>query len=104
MKHFFGWIIVAIIIVAFLLLTTVILTVSFGQICWLPRLGALLVGIAVSIMAWNLFDLTNTTTGFDPDTTNMLKIRLAVVLTLLGIVLWAFGDLIPEIGGIQVCA
>ena len=103
MKQFISWIIVAIIILAFLFLATVLLTVSFGAICWLPRLGALIVGIAISLFAWDVFDPSKINSDFDPDTSDLLRKKLAVVLALLGIVLWGFGDLIPEIGGIRVC-
>lgn len=101
MKNFILWIVISAAILAFTLITTIFLTESFGQICWLPRIGALL--LVLSIVRFRLFDPGDISAGHEPNISDKLRLKLGLILAFLGIMLWAFGDLVDEIGGVHVC-
>ena len=75
-----------------------LLAVLIPGICWTPRIGGLLVGFAVFIQAY-MFANPN---KFNHTFNNKITIKQYIthviyVLTIFGTLLWAFGDLLPEV-------
>jgi hypothetical protein len=77
------------------------LTLIFGDKCWLPRVGALLVGFSVLLEGWIIYNPKNK--GFDTMQPEKKLLKYVLFLALWGTLLWAFGDLCKEMFGIPVC-
>lgn len=79
-----------------------LLTIYFGDKCWLPRIGALIVGCSVALQGWVLFD-PRKRGCFDTRQPEKRVLKYVIGLALVGTLLWAFGDMQKILCGIAVC-
>jgi hypothetical protein len=98
-------IVLALLIVSGTFLLTIFLSIAWPSICWLPRVGGTLVGIAVfiqgyvyannddfqSILAWKL-------------TREQIYMYVANTAAVFGTLMWTFGDLVPQVLWFKNCA
>ena len=76
----------------------------FGDHCWPPRLGGLLVGISVFVQGYvyanhDAFSKPSKY-GLTREQRVLHKVYLLIVF---GTLLWAFGDFIPHVYGVPTC-
>ena len=81
-----------------------LLTVVFGDHCWPPRIGGVLVGLSVFLQGYlwahpEQFQ-RELRTGH---TTEQLAMHAVYVVTLFGTLLWALGDFLPPFFGVSMC-
>ena len=100
-KLFIDAIIVAALYV-FVVLMAYELTVMLGDRCWLPRLGALIVGFGVLLEGWIIYSPRRKE---NPQRISQEKqlLKYTLLLALWGTLLWAFGDFIKDLFGLPVC-
>lgn len=79
------------------------LTVELGDKCWLPRLGAVMVGIGVLIEGAILYN-PKTRGTLDTMQPGRKWLEFAMVVVLFGTLLWAFGDCVKDIFGVSTCS
>ncbi len=76
----------------------------FGDYCWAPRFGGLLVGCSVFVQGYvyaNQDDYQDVTwTGL---TKEQHVMHLVYFATTFGTLLWAFGDFIHSLFGVKIC-
>ena|ERR1700690_1202933 len=81
-----------------------LLTAFAGDICWAPRIGGTLVGLAVFLQGYmfaNPEKFTRTlTSGIRLEQRIM---HIVYTATVFGTLLWAFGDLMPYVDGVALC-
>lgn len=96
--------ILSIILVATSFGISAILTVMFPEICWTPRIGGILVGVAVFLQGY-VFANPNkfTRTLRSQITLEQRVMHIAYTATIFGTLLWTFGDLMPSVFGIPNC-
>ena len=87
---------VSMIIIAYLL------TIQFGDKCWLPRVGAVVVGISVLLEGWITYNSGRKGTNAPMQPQKKL-LKYVLFLALWGTLLWAFGDLKKNLFGVPVC-
>jgi hypothetical protein len=85
-----------------MVLISYVLTIQFGDKCWLPRVGAVLVGISVLLEGWIIYD-PRKKGSFDTMQPEKKLLKYVLFLALWGTLLWAFGDLQKDLFGIPVC-
>lgn len=81
-----------------------ILTLLFGDRCWPPRIGGILVGLSVFLQgyAWAHPEQFRKVvrTGH---TTEQLAMQAVYVVTTFGTFMWALGDFLPPMFGVPMC-
>ena len=86
------------------LLVAVLLTRCFGDHCWPPRLGGILVGCSVLLQgyAWAHPEKFHKvlSTGH---TTEQITVQAVYVVTIFGTFLWALGDFLSPFFGVLMC-
>lgn len=81
-----------------------ITTLIFGDKCWPPRFGGLLVGIAVFVQAYVYANQDYFSQMSKYGLTREQRVLHKVyVVTVFGTLLWAFGDFAPSIFGVPTC-
>ena len=86
----------------FIVLMAYELTILFGDRCWLPRLGALIVGLSVLLEGWILYNPRRKKQSQLAHHQKQL-LKFALFLSLWGTLLWAFGDFNKDLFGTPVC-
>jgi hypothetical protein len=81
-----------------------LLTLAFGDRCWPPRIGGILVGLSVFLQGYcwaHPEDFQRVLrTGH---TTEQLTTHSVYVATLFGTFVWALGDFLPPFLGVAMC-
>ncbi|KAF1723125.1 hypothetical protein CSC75_01180 [Pseudoxanthomonas wuyuanensis] len=81
-----------------------LLTVVAGDICWPPRLGAVLVGGAVFLQGFIFADPDRFTRKLRSGITLQQRImHISFTAAVFGTLFGALGDLMPSIYGVAVC-
>ena len=81
-----------------------LLTIVFGDHCWPPRIGGVLVGLSVFLQGYvwahpDQFQRELRTRH----TTEQLAVHAVYVVTIFGTFLWALGDFLPPFFGVSMC-
>jgi hypothetical protein len=78
--------------------TSVILMQIFPEICWLPRVGGVLVGLSVFMQGYMHANICRFRTprrwGL---TREQVYAHVSYHFAIFGTILWAFGDLLPKV-------
>ncbi|WP_456953339.1 hypothetical protein [Lysobacter sp. HA35] len=82
----------------------VALTKIFGDHCWAPRVGGLLVGFAVFAQGYAYANAESFTRRLPSGLTLEQRVlHVVYVSSVIGTFLWALGDFIPSMFGVAVC-
>jgi hypothetical protein len=80
------------------------LTLIFGDKCWAPRVGGLFVGFAVFAQGYVFANQDRFQRRLRSGITVEQRVMHVVyVASVLGTFLWALGDLVPVMWGVEVC-
>jgi hypothetical protein len=80
------------------------LTLLLGDLCWPPRIGGAMIGIAVFAQGY----VAANPDAFAKEDANRISrerrvMHVVYFVTVFGTFLWAFGDLIHSLYGVPVC-
>ena len=80
------------------------LTLLFPEVCWTPRVGGSLVGMAVFLQGY-MFANPDKFSRILSNGITLQKWFMPIVymVTIFGTFLWAFGDLLPFVFGVPNC-
>ena len=86
------------------MLLVILLTKAFGDQCWAPRVGGLLVGFAVFAQGYVYANIDSFQRKLRRGITLEQRVMHVIyVATVLGTFLWALGDFFPSMYGVAVC-
>jgi hypothetical protein len=86
------------------MLVVAALTMLFGDRCWAPRVGGILVGLAVFVQAYAYANEERFSRKLRSGLTlEQRTLHVVYVSSVIGTFLWALGDFFPTIYGVPVC-
>jgi len=104
MKRFFVNSLIGLAFVNVTMLLVVALTKAFGDYCWAPRLGGLIVGMAVFAQGYAYANSERFSRRLASGlTVEQRLLHVVYVSSFFGTFLWALGDFIPTMYGVSVC-
>lgn len=103
MKGYIKYFVIILVLTVVIVGVAYFLTVNFGDRCWLPRIGAVIVGLSVCLQGWIIFNPREEPEALDSMQTERKLLKYMIYLALFGTFLWAFGDFQKDLFGIPVC-
>ena len=104
MRRFINNSLIGIVIVNGTMLLVIALTKLFGDYCWAPRVGGIFVGFAVFAQGYAYANAERFSRRLPSGLTLEQRVlHIVYVLSVLGTFLWALGDFVPTMFGVDVC-